>query len=185
MATAAEIGKRKPRLLVFPEYTDTAEIALARIDHAGSIIAAAVEDRGRSRGILWHNDQNQIQYLKSGTDYRTQGVGNIPTELPVYDLPDICVGIVICMDVQNIGILDPVADRIRASPATGKFLCIPAAMQGHWFTDGTIAPNFHGINVILSNNPTLPDGRCKSFMTDRECRKVHRQIDREPIHFLF
>src|SRR2546428_4686154 len=83
-----------------------------------------------ARNVLWHDGANRIEYWKVGTDGRTKGSGNLPQAPPVYEFAEICVGVVICMDI-NAGFgafCWVVTDRIRSSTRPWKFLCVPADM---------------------------------------------------------
>jgi hypothetical protein len=185
-----EIGMPPPEVMVFPEYSRSDEIGLAAARFPSSFVIAAVKVKGgepagpaRCRGQLWHQGQNRIDYLKIGTDGSgwTIGTGKIP-RLPVYELPHICVGVLICMDIQNASFFLSIIDRIRLSKAALKLLCIPADMGSEWLEgDYLMDAHLEGIHVGLCNHTTNHQLRCKSFITDAHRRKIRRQIDCEPI----
>ena len=58
-------------------------------------------ENGRSRGVVLHGGQNRIDYLKVETDGRTVGSGD-HQQNSVYELGDVCIGVLICMDVNHV-----------------------------------------------------------------------------------
>jgi predicted amidohydrolase len=184
IANSGEIGDDSPDLIVLPEYSCASEIDRAVSLLPTSIIVAAVQDGQYSRGLLIHEGRNLIDYLKCGTDGHTQGTGVYPARLPVLEYGDSCIGVVICMDIQDTGILLPVVERLRASGRRHLVLCIPAAMQGYWFGDGQLGPAFNGVHTLLSNHPTHHEWRCGSFIADPSGQKVRIQLDKEPLHLI-
>ncbi len=170
-----------PGLIVFPE-----SVAQTEIDNAWSlcpdsmIVAAVLEDR-RSRGLLLHQWRNQINYLKVTNDGRTIGSGNLQ-QMPVYQLDNLCVGVLICMDVDHSTFSQAIIRKVRASECRLKLICIPADMGSYWFTGDTVPSQLHGVNVILCNHTKTHQERCKSFVTDMHGRKVVIQKHDEPIH---
>jgi hypothetical protein len=182
IANANQIGGDRPDLAVLPEYVSPDEIARAAFRLPASIIVGAIQDGQYSRGVLIRKGRHRIDYCKCGTDGHTQGTKVCPAPMPVQEYGDLCVGIIICMDVQNIAILHPVVDQMRASACRHKILCIPAAMQSHWFSDRQLSPEFKGVHTIVSNHPTHHQSRCRSFIADPAGEKVRVQIDWEALH---
>jgi hypothetical protein len=185
VANATEIDTPPPDLIVFPEYSELAEIEMARSRYPHSLIVAATESAGRSHGALWYSGQNRIEkYVKVGTDGRTTGSDDVLQQCPVYESGRMCVGVVICMDVQNATFLQAVVDTVKSSRCEFKFLCIPADMGSEWFSSEPLANQFSGVYVALCNNTKHPQPRCKSFMTNMNGIKIAPQNDVEPIHYL-
>jgi predicted amidohydrolase len=170
------------RVIVLPEYSDPAFVRLAAKRNPHAIVAAAIEERGRSRALLLHGGKNQIDYLKVGTDGRTRGTGRAPSST-VRVFGDLAVGVVVCMDVQEATFLNTLTTELNASAARYKLLCIPADMTGDWFSTSELMPVFTGISVALSNHPTNHQWRCKSFISDAERRKRAKQHDTESVFF--
>lgn len=174
-----------PDLIVFPEGISWTEIHKAETTYPRSIIVAAVIEDHRSRGVLWYEGRNQIDYLKIRTDGQTEGTGNIQQD-PVRELrelKDMCIGVIICMDVQQTDFVGPIITKIRLSKSKYKFVCIPADMTADWFRGNTISNQYEGVHFILCNHTkTYQSNRCKSFITDTLCQKIRVQEGEEPIH---
>jgi predicted amidohydrolase len=182
VATAAEITTETPGVIVFPEYTPSREVVAAASRQPGSVIVAAIKESNRSLGLLLHRRRNRISYLKLGTDGRTTGTGDF-RQFPMYELPFVCIGVVICMDIQEVAFWHPIAKQMMLSPARTKVLCIPADMGSQWFREDLLGdPMFEGIHVVLSNHTTNKQVRCRSFITDTGRMKIRQQVDRESIH---
>ena len=147
-----------------------------------SIIVSAMEHRRRSCGLLFHLGRNHAEYLKAGSDGRTIGTGVLP-QVPVYQLPLICVGLVICMDIQNPTLVQHVVAQIKSSGSFLKFLCIPADMRAHWFPGDRVEGNqYEGLRVIMCNSTTTLYSRRESFITDCHRTIVCKQTGRDPIY---
>ena len=183
--TASELGTVEPDLIVFPEGTDCKEIKEAQSSYPNSVIVGAIVDNGHSRGVLLHRGQkNRIYYLKVETDGRTKGTGNVKQE-PVYEFGDVCIGVLICMDIDHTEFSQAVIESIKSSSASLKFLCVPADMGPEWFPDDRLPfpEKFDGIHVILCNHIKTHGvvARCKSFITDTNGNKIVKQRESEPI----
>lgn len=181
---ARELHSVLTDLIVFPEGICWEEIVAAQSSHPGSIIVGAIVENGCSRGLLLHRGVNRIDYLKVENDGRTIGTGNL-RQNPVYVLGDVCIGILICMDIINGAFSQTVIKKIKSTPAKLKLLCVPADMADYYFSGQILATpqNFEGINVILCNHTNAhPQDRCKSFVTDTHGKKVVVQNYVEPIH---
>jgi hypothetical protein len=170
-----------PDLIVFPEGISDTEIGRACSTHPNAAIIAAVTEGGRSRGLLLHQGQNQIDYLKVATDGRTTGSGDIQ-QTPVYKSRDVCIGVLICMDVDHVAFSQSVIAAVKSSESRLKFLCLPADMGSYWFSGDTLSPRFEGMHVILCNHTKTHQDRCKSFVTDTHARKIVVQTSIEPLH---
>ena len=157
-----------PDLILFPEGINENEVERACSSHVDTMIVGAVTEDGRNRGLLLHRGQNRIDYLKIGDDGRTAG-GEEPEQLPVFESDDVCIGVVICMDIEiKLGRFSrTVIERIRSSESQFKLLCIPADMASHWFDgDNLSSGTFDGVNVALCNHTKTHQERCKSFVAD-------------------
>jgi hypothetical protein len=178
-----EVGTDPSDLIVFPEYSDANEINTVASRIPNSIIVAAVLEGRRSRGVLFHQGKNRIDYLKIGTDGHSIGTKTLPRRMPIYELPNICVGVVICMDIQEGPLWPHVIERLKASTSPRDFLCVPADMGSEWFSGNPkVDFRLEGIHLIVCNHPTGHDPRCKSFMTCADLTVVRQQFDREPLH---
>jgi len=179
--TASEVKTVNPDIIVFPEGVGSTEIDQAQLFNPNAIIIGAIVDDERSRGCLMHRGIHKIEYLKVMTDGRTIGSEDTKQN-PVYEFDDICIGLLICMDVDNVGFSKAVIDQLISSSAKLKFLCIPADMGSDWFNDDNLPNKYHGIHVILCNHTKTHEARCKSFITDTQGRKIKIQNDRESIY---
>lgn len=103
------------------------EIEAASIENPSAIIVVAIEESGRGRGVLLHHGENRIDYLKLGTDGRTSGTDNVQQN-PVYETGNLCVGVLICMDIQHRAFSWAVIERVRSSECELKLVCVPADM---------------------------------------------------------
>ncbi len=177
-----ELNDKPVDLIVFPEgvcWNDIEETGLARPD---ALIVGAVVENGRSRGILRHHGQNQIDYLKVKTDGRTEGTGNIQQN-PVYMHRKVCIGVLICMDLDHVEFSNAVINSVKSSSVNLKLLCVPADMGAYWMSGDSLpsSEKYTGIHVILCNHVNTHQSRCKSFITDKEGNKIVVQNNREPI----
>lgn len=183
--TARELHSVLTDLIVFPEGICWGEIAVAQSSHPDSIIVGATVDNGRSKGLLLHRGENRIDYWKVECDGRTAGTKNLKQN-PVYVLgEDVCIGVLICMDITNGAFSHTIIETVRSSSADLKLMCIPADMTSDWFSGDSIPSplQFEGIHVILCNHTkTHPQNRCKSFVTDTHGTKVVVQKQVESIH---
>lgn len=170
-----------PDVVVFPEGISLSEIGKARLSHPNSILIGAIVENGRSRGVLFHGCENKIDYLKIETDGHTQGSGNLDQQ-PIYELPHVCIGVIVCMDVNCPAFSRTVIEKVRSSQSELKLICIPADMTSDWFGGDAVAPAmFGGIHVVLCNHTKTHQQRCRSFVTDLHGSKIIVQNDDEPI----
>lgn len=181
--TAHQLDTAPADLIVFPEGILPEEIKNAQAFHPDSMIVGAIVEDGRSRGLLLHRGQNRIDYLKITTDGRTVGSGNLQQN-PVYQFGGVCVGVLICMDVDHVEFSRAVIEKIRSTSIKLKLMCIPADMGAYWFSGDRLPwpQMFEGIHVILCNHTKTHQVRCKSFITDAHGKKVAVQSEDEPIH---
>lgn len=182
--TARELRSARTDLIVFPEGIFRGEIEAAQLSHPDSVIVGAIVENGRSRGLLRHRGKNRIDYLKVETDGRTTGTENLQQN-PVYVLGDVCIGVLICMDINHGAFSRAVIENIKFTSAKLKLLCVPADMADYYFSGQNLASpqNFEGVHVILCNHTNAhPQDRCKSFVTDTHGTKVVVQNHVEPIH---
>lgn len=151
-----------------------------------TVVCSCWGRRPRCRGVLLHGGRNRIDYLKIGSDNVTAGT-NVWPRKPIYEAKDICIGLMICMDVQSEGGLfrARVVEQVQKSACIHKIICVSAAMGSEWFSAmGTELPfpqNYAGIYFALCNSNSYGDARCKSFIADKTGRVVAKQHGREPI----
>jgi hypothetical protein len=177
-----EIPVDSPDLIVFPEGISWDQIHLAAARHLHAAIVGGVDEGGRIRAVLWHAGANRIDYRKIGTDGSTKGSGNLPQAWPVYEFDDMCVGVVICMDIDFAVFSRAVVERIRSSKRRWKFLSVPADMHSDRFPGNNVEPEFVGMHVVVCNHTKTNEVRCASFITDTERNKIRIQENHEPIH---
>ncbi len=170
-----------PDLIVFPEGVSETEVKEPCSAYPDSMIVAAITEDGRSRGLLLHQRQNQIDYLEVATDGRTIGSGNTH-QIPVYESRDVCIGVLICMDVDHVAFSQSVIAAVTSSESRLKLLCLPGDMGSYWFSGDTVSSRFEGMHVILCNHTKTHQDRCKSFVTDTHRRKIVVQTSIEPLH---
>jgi hypothetical protein len=169
-------------IIVFPERVALGELKKAQASHPNAIIVGAVVDKGRyCRGVILHKSRNRIAYLKVLSDGHTKGSEYLQQN-PVYHNADVCIGMVICKDVDQGEFTRAVVDKIRGSTAQWKILCIPANMHSDWFQADTLPfpQRFAGVYVVLCNHKDYPQ-RCKSFIADTRGAKIRIQNGIEPI----
>ena len=172
-----------PDLIVFPEGILPEEVAKAQESHPESMIVGATDKGGRSRGLLLHRGQNRINYFKVETDGLTKGSCDLQQN-PVYQFGKVCIGVLICMDVDHPEFSCAVIAKVRSSAAELKLICIPADMGNDWFSGASLPfpTKFEGTHVILCNHVKTHQVRCKSFVTDAHGTKIVEQNEEEPIH---
>lgn len=180
VSNSGEVLPGTPGVIVFPEYCDFSEIRKTAQAHPDAVVVGAVKDGIRSRALLVHGSRNWLDYLKVGSDGRTEGTGIVP-KLPVYELPHISVGILICMDVQCGELVQRLVQRVEHSTSPVKLICIPAFMGSEWFSFPVTNAPLNRVHVALCNHPAQDRPRCKSFIADATGAKVCQQSDREPI----
>ncbi len=185
-------------VIVFPEGVHLEEVKKAAARYPSAIVAGAVLERKcwplvgknwerhRCRGIVWHDGKPRIDYLKILTDSRTSTGCQDISQLPVYETPEICLGMIICMDVQHSQFLASVIQRVKTSEANYKLICVPAEMASAWFNGG-IDSVFHGVYVAVCNHVRFyrGAGRCKSFIASDTQERIVTQRDEESIHYVF
>ncbi len=182
-------------VFVFPEGSTSDALWRTASLFPNSIVVGAYEEPMRERyrrltfcraavlrgGFQW---RNQVDYLKIGTDGhgRTQGIERPPPFPPVYEVANLCVGVLICMDVNAWPFAREVVERVRASAAEVKLICVPADMGQPWFSSG-VGRNFEGVHLAVCNSVRAYRGneRCKSFIATPDLAKAAVQTDEEPI----
>ena len=183
VSTDRELAGVPADVIVFPERVSLWKMEAAQRCRPHSFIAGAVVDDSYCRGVLFHRGENQIDYLKVGQDTITDGSRNLDQN-PVFESGNVCIGMIICRDIQNVIFTQAVTDKIKKSQAKLKFLCVPAAMDSSWFNSESLMglEKYEGMHVIVCNHTSAHEDRCKSFVTDTHGRKVCVQNDKEPLH---
>jgi hypothetical protein len=181
---AEELSGEATRVIVFPEGVTIFEIKKAGTLHPDAVIVGAVVEHGFCRGIMQCAGEDLVSYLKVECDGRTNGSGHL-AQMPVTIFEDLCIGMLICMDLDSNQFSSAVLDEIRRSSATHKILCVPADMAEFWLNGQSISQGgkFAGLHVALCNNTATHNSRCKSFITNLDGEKMVRQIDMEPVHY--
>ena len=182
--SARELLSINTDLIVFPEGICWAEIEAAQSSHPESAIVGAIVENRRSRGLLIYQGLNRIDYLKVESDNLTNGTGNLKQN-PVYMFGDVCIGVLICKDINHPAFSRAVIENIKSISAKLKLLCVPADMDNFNFTgENLLYPQtYEGLHVIMCNHTkSHPQDRCKSFVTNTRGMKVRVQTHVEPIH---
>ncbi len=193
---ARQLDAEPADLIVFPEGVCLGEIKKAEASHPNALIAAAIVENGwrwrgwrgpgsvrRMRGVLQHLGKNRIDYLKVTCDGRTMGTGNQDQD-SVYELGDMCVvGVLICNDALETPLMRATIEKMRASAARLRVLCIPADMAAYGGFEGNrLSPSFKGVHVAFCNHTkTHGDCRRKSFITNTQGKKLKEQEREKPI----
>ena len=182
--TPAEVQTSAADVIVFPEGVSKNDLETTSLQFPKSIVIGAhIEDK-RCRGALYKAGRNQIDYIKVFTDGRTVGCGNLD-QRPIYQERDrLCIGVVICMDIDNPTFRYKIFDWLKAIQCQFKLLCIPSDMGGEWLANETLpwGTRAHGFHFALCNNTiSHPDYRCKSFVTDQFGQKIAAQREAEPV----
>lgn len=159
--TTNEIGTSCADVIVFPEYSQLSEMTKAHLLCPDSIVVGATleQDRtcsgpvNRGRAILFAGDGNEIDYLKSKSDSGgTTGISKRPDPLPIYESDSVCIGVLICVDVEE-GFSRDVIEAVRSSRKPMKIVCILAAMTASvWNWSNPLPSNYHGVHIVLCNN---------------------------------
>ncbi len=178
------LGAEKSDVIVFPEGISRIELQRAGSAHAASIVVGAFEENGYSRGLLLHRGQSRIEYLKVESDHLHTKGSRKTRQRPIYDRGDMCVGVLICMDVDHVEFSRAVVDAVKSSNAGKKLICVPADMAPHWFPGETLlGPMSEGVHVAVSNGMrTHGKARRKSFVTDTRGRIIATQKGDEALH---
>lgn len=182
--THAEAQTCPADVIVFPEGVSKNDIQTTSLQYPESIIIGAYVEDKACRGALYKAGDNKIDYLKVCTDGRTIGCGN-PDQRPIYQERDqLCIGVVICMDIDNPSFRYQIFDWVKASQCQCMLLCIPSDMGGEWLANEKLpwGTRGHGFHFVLCNNTiSHPDYRCKSFVTDQFSQKIAVQRETEPL----
>lgn len=170
-------------LILFPEGVTFSEMQTASHEYPKSFVAGAVEENGYSRGVLLREGVILLSYFKVLDDGRTKGSGD-SEPCPVFDDGTFCIGLLVCKDIDEVTLARRVTEALQSSSSSIKALCIPADMGSEWLNDSTLFPEtkYRGFNVILCNQVTTRQARCKSFITDRNGKKLRIQQDKEPLY---
>ncbi|GAA6168432.1 hypothetical protein [Sessilibacter corallicola] len=147
---------------VYPEY------------YEGDLLSEGIEifgDRshGFSRMNLQVSGKIECFYDKVGDDgSNTPSTGAfIPC---VYELNDVAIGLVCCMDINNPVVYAPVIERLNKSLLKHKVLAISAYMTDKsWFSGESLQPYLCGFNVVLSNGCAYGP---RSFISDENGLKL-------------
>src|SRR5262245_3917553 len=100
--TAGELIGVSPDLIVLPEGTSWDEIHRVIALYTKAAVVAAVPEDGYMRGVLYRDGRNQVDYLKIGADRRlSTRCGTVTQPPPLYECGDMCIGMVVCMDVEG------------------------------------------------------------------------------------
>lgn len=185
---AQEVGETPADLIVFPEGVCNEEIQKTCIANPDSIIVGTEVYGGYCRGLLMHRHHNKINYLKIKSDKRTskgsEDLLRSPLlQSPVYEMSNICIGVLICMDVDYVDFASTVINQIKSSNCELKLLCVPADMGSEWFSMDTLLPAHQGVHVVLCNHTKTYQfpSRCQSFVTDMFGKKIAVQNQHEPV----
>ena len=180
---ATELDANPTDVIVFPEGVNASELFDASAMHPESVVIGAIEEDGYSRAVMLYNGTNHVSYLKVETDGRTRGTDDC-TQVPIARFSNMCVGMLVCMDVQNPMFSLKVLKALQSCSHPLKLLCIPADMGSYWFEGSTLPfpAQYSGIYVALSNHTKTHDVRCKSFVADVHGNKICIQLNTEPIY---
>lgn len=179
----SDLGKIEFDLAFLPEDTDAIELARFAKLRPHAVVAGAAREGNYMRGFIMRGSSNLISYWKVGSDGRSAGCGN-PNQLPVVHFNDLSVGMLICMDVDDVVLRPRVVAELNRCRQGEKVLCVPGEMSGAYFGgNALISPqNFSGLWFALSNAAINQD-RCKSFIADPDGKKVVIQAEQEAIFF--
>lgn len=174
-------------VFLFPEGVTRRTLGMTAEAFPRSIVVGAYEQDRRCRAVLLFRGRNWVHYEKMGTDGfgRTEGVGYWP-RAPIFEIPEVCIGLFICMDVDNSEFSLSVTNSVRASQAKAKLICIAGDMRYDWFYGGA-SERLSGMHVALCNNIRNYTGasRRKSFITNTNRIEVASQRDCETISYDF
>jgi predicted amidohydrolase len=184
--SVADLGTIVPDVLVLPERTTAKELRSAQRLGSSPLVVGAMEDGDYVRGFLLHRGRNQIDYLKILPDGTSSGSNMWPSKTPVYEIPGLAIGVLICRDYNdNPDLRAEVLDRLRrSSPEAVKLVCIPADMANWSFTQSGRILGCSGVYVALSNHKKTYDEvtRGKSVIADPQGERIKMQQACEAIH---
>jgi len=168
-------------ILVLPEDISNAEVLTASRRHPDTLVVAAVRDGQHMRGYIMVNGKNQIDYLKTLGDGRSDPYFG-SQELPIYESAAVAVGVLVCRDYQSNELRLPMLERLQKATASVSVICVPADMSGDFFSHDQIAV-FPGVFCALSNNKKTYENphRCRSFISNKSGAVVSRQLGYEAI----
>jgi len=151
-------------LILFPEGASLGVLHKAASKYPNAIVVGAVEINKSSVGLLFHRNQEKIIYFKVTSDGRTKGSGDI-SQWPMYEDKNVCVGVLVCMDVNHVEFSNKVISKIRSSDCDKRIICVPADMGSDWFSNSNIGAKYKGVNVVLCNSDRTHKPGCQHFVT--------------------
>jgi len=177
-----DMGDENPHLICLPEYSDLECLKCMSAFFPDAIVVGAYQDGEYSRAYVAHKGSERINYTKVNSDGITKGSGN-REQCPVYSVGDVCVGVLICIDVDDPIFSNAIIDSVKSSKKRWRILCVPADMHNSWFNNGGLTAKFGGVYVVLSNNSkSHPDNRCLSFIASDKRKIIMRQEEQHPLH---
>ena len=151
------------RVSVYPEY------------YEGDISGDSVEIFGmftecrKSRMCLYLNGEIKLSYEKIRSDGRNIE-GSERQEIKIYEIENMAIGLVCCMDVNNPNLLLQVKHLLEKSACQHKLIAISAHMSSDWFPSEQVSPDLQGYIVALSNGNR---SGVRSFIAGKNGYKIH------------
>jgi hypothetical protein len=128
-------------------------------------------------GVIYLNGDEIFGYWKVESDGNTCSY-SCGQPCPVWLDRGLAIGVLVCMDVDQPLIRDPVVAAVKASSRIQRFICIPADMGNEFglADDQLKQDRWSGVNVLFCNIRSDP-GKVKSFVSDRNGKKIAKNND--------
>lgn len=148
---------------IYPEY------------YSGELLGKGIEIFGEltpdnySRMHLHKNGTPELFYDKVLSD-KVKNIEGISNKHPaVYEVKNVVIGLICCMDVNEPTVINSVKEGVKLSNCKHKVIAISSFMTNDWFGENTLQPYLHGFTVVMANGNT--EG-VKSFITGQDGVKM-------------
>ena len=162
-ATAAQLKGRTTDILLLPERVSRAKLDRAAEACPEAVVIGAIDDGRSITAYGYHKGREVIRYVKVWPEDPAYVSGRT-TQRPLYRFRDVCIGVLICRDIDRGEFRANIVQAVKGSTATKKLICITADMSADWFPGLRIGPEFDGVHVLISNKRRWKGvNRCQSF----------------------
>jgi predicted amidohydrolase len=155
-----------------PEGVQLSEFEVAVHALPSALVIGAIDDGRSVTAYAFHEGVEQRQYVK----VYPEKLGYVPgraTQRPVLQFGNVCIGILICRDIEPPEFRASIVGLVRGSSTPKKLICIPADMGDQWFVDAKVGRDFEGVHVLLSNKGRSDGSGCPSLFAGPDGVKLN------------
>ena len=177
--SADELDCAQLDVVVLPEGIALNDMQALSRRHPQLLVVGAAPEGKHMRACALLDGRNYVAYLKILSDGRSTGSGELPRSVHFQFGPAL-VAVLICRDIHHPYWLD-VKKTFDEAAHPVKLLCVPADMNGEWFSSEPVR-GWEGVHLALSNHcKTYPQSRARSLIAGTDGHWLVRQIDTEPV----